>query len=571
MPTASGRLLQVADARESRLTAFGARFKQRIVASVTWLISSVRRRLIWITSALATAGLILWLLTPAAEYLPEGEESKVFALMFAPPGYNINTMRDIYREVDSTFSPHFGGDPRDFASGRTDVPAISTNVSFISSGQVFYLIQATDRAQTDALMAKASQTISDMPGLLAFASRGSIFAGNSGGTRSINVDISAPELTTLFDAGLAAFLKARGLFDGGQVRPVPSNLTMGQPMLEILPDWERAAELGVDTANLGYTIWAYSDGAFVDEFFLNDDKIDIFLYSAEGRVQQPSGIDQISVHTASGTTVPLASIVDVKQTVNTENIRRVDGERTVTLRIVPPRNIPLETAVDTVRSEIIYAMKANGEVPESVSMSISGASDNMATTRAALSGNFAVAVLIAYLLLVAVFSHWGYPLIILLSIPIGVSGGLVGLWLLNLVGAALPTIGLAGFTQPFDLITMLGFLVLIGTVVNNPILIVEKTLRNFRELGQGAHESVVNAVSARIRPIMMSMITTVIGLSPLVFFPGSGTELYRGLGAIVLFGLLFSSLVTLTFIPCLLSFILGRSQRLQGTAASTTA
>ena len=558
VPTATGRYLHVPESSGSKLAAMGVRFRERVVGAVTWITASVQRRVGLIAAALATAGLILWLLTPPAEYLPEGEESKVFALMFAPPGYNIDTMREVYADVDSTFNPHFGADPADFAAGRSDVPAIRGNVAFISSGQVFYLIEATDRAHTDALMAKASETIGNKPGLIAFANRGSIFAGNSGGTRSINVDISAPDLTTLFDAGFAAFLKARGLFDRPQVRPVPSNLTMGQPMLEILPDWERAAELGVDTASLGYTIWAYADGAFVDEFFLNDDKIDMFLYGAEGRLRQPAEIDQVSVHTANGSTVPLSSIVEVRETVNTETIRRVDGERTVTLQIVPPRQVPLETAVDRVRDEIVLGMKANGEVPASVSMSISGASDRMATTREALSGNFAVAVLIAYLLLVAVFSHWGYPLLIMLSIPIGISGGLVGLWLLNLFGGFLPVLGLAGFTQPFDLITMLGFLVLIGTVVNNPILIVERALKNFHEAGLNAQTAVLEAVSARIRPIMMSMITTVIGLSPLVFFPGSGTELYRGLGAIVLFGLLFSSLVTLTFIPSLLSLILER-------------
>ena len=568
VPTASGRYLTVADQGASRLASFGRRFRERVVSLVAWLISSVSRRLALVAGTLTTAALILIFLMPPAEYLPEGEESKVFALMFAPPGYNIETMEEVYSDVDQTFSPHFNADPADFATGRTDVPAIRGNVAFISSGQVFYLVEATDRAHTDALMNKASQTIGDKPGLLAFANRGSIFAGNSGGTRSINVDISAPDLQTLFSAGMSAFRQARGLFERPQVRPVPSNLTMGQPMLEILPDWERAAELGVDTGSLGYTIWAYSDGAFVDEFFLNDDKIDMFLYGAQGRLEHPSDIDQISVHTNRGSTVPLSSIVDIKQTVNTEMIRRVDGERTVTLRIIPPRQVPLETAVARVREEIVVGMKARGEVPASVSMSISGASDRMATTRQALSGNFAVAILIAYLLLVAVFSHWGYPLLIMLSIPIGISGGLVGLWLLNGVGASMPMLGMASFTQPFDLITMLGFLVLIGTVVNNPILIVELTLRNLRELGKDTHSAVLDAVRARIRPIMMSMITTVFGLSPLVFYPGSGTELYRGLGAIVLFGLLFSTLITLTFIPSLLSLILERRTAPRGLAAA---
>jgi len=103
---------------------------------------------------------------------------------------------------------------------------------------------------------------------------------------------------------------------------------------------------------------------------------------------------------------------------------------------------------------------------------------------------------------------------------------------------------------------MLGFLVLIGTVVNNPILIVERAVSNLRKRSMDVLEAVTEAVQIRLRPIMMSMVTTVADLSPLVFNPGAGTELYRGLGAIVLFGLLFSTLVTLTFMPALLSLVL---------------
>ncbi len=169
--------------------------------------------------------------------------------------------------------------------------------------------------------------------------------------------------------------------------------------------------------------------------------------------------------------------------------------------------------------------------------------------------NFLIAVVISYLLLVAIFSHWGYPLFVMLTVPIGISGGIVGLWLMNFIGARLDQIGLPLIQQPFDVITMLGFLVLIGTVVNNPILLVERALRNLQDRGMDAYAAVLEATRSRLRPIMMSMVTTVFGLSPLVLNPGAGTELYRGLGAIVLFGLLFSTLVTVTFMPALLTSI----------------
>jgi len=148
--------------------------------------------------------------------------------------------------------------------------------------------------------------------------------------------------------------------------------------------------------------------------------------------------------------------------------------------------------------------------------------------------------------MVAIFNHWGWPLVILTAVPLGIAGGIAGLAVLNGVGVR----------QPFDMITMLGFLILLGVVVNNPILIVDRTLSNLRGGMDDVNEAVREAVASRIRPIMMSMITKLFGLAPLVFIPGEGTELYRGVGVVVLSGLLFATFVTLTFLPALLVSVL---------------
>ena len=164
-------------------------------------------------------------------------------------------------------------------------------------------------------------------------------------------------------------------------------------------------------------------------------------------------------------------------------------------------------------------------------------------------------------------SHWGLPLVIMTTVPLGGSGGIFGLWLLNLVGSGVEHLGLRGVFQPFDMITMLGFLILIGTVVNNPILVVDKTARNVRESGMSPLDAVRDATRSRLRPIAMTTVTTVFGLSPLVLLPGAGTELYRGLGAIVMFGLLSSALVTVTFLPALLVLVFEARDRLVPIAA----
>ena len=178
-----------------------------------------------------------------------------------------------------------------------------------------------------------------------------------------------------------------------------------------------------------------------------------------------------------------------------------------------------------------------------------------------MTGNYVVALILVYLVMVAIFTHWGYPLLIMTTIPLGVAGGIAGLALMNGVGTLLPLLGLGSVHQPFDMISMLGFLILMGTVVNNPILIVHRAGDNFREHGMDAAEAVREAVESRLRPIAMSTITTIFGLAPLVFVPGEGTELYRGVGAIVLFGLAGAAIVTLTFLPVVTVWVLEWGER----------
>ncbi|MFT5544825.1 efflux RND transporter permease subunit, partial [Rheinheimera aquimaris] len=291
-------------------------------------------------------------------------------------------------------------------------------------------------------------------------------------------------------------------------------------------------------------------------FFINDDKVDIFLFSKAGNEQSLARLAQTPLLTPGGAVLPLGSLADLAEVADSDTLRRVDGRRTVTLYIIPPRSVALETAVATVQQQLVPQLQRDGAIGADVTLDISGASDQLDETRAALGSNFAVAVLLIYLLLVAIFSHWGYPLFILATVPLGLAGALVGLTAVNGVSSMLAYVGLGGFHQPFDMITMLGFLILLGTVVNNPILIVDQSRHNLQSGRQSVQQAVAQAVATRLRPILMSTATTIFGLAPLVLIPGEGTELYRGVGIIVLCGLLFSTLISLTFLPALLVSVL---------------
>ncbi len=144
----------------------------------------------------------------------------------------------------------------------------------------------------------------------------------------------------------------------------------------------------------------------------------------------------------------------------------------------------------------------------------------------------------------------------MLTIPLGIAGGIAGLWVMNLTAQITQSLGLGGTHQPFDMISMLGFLILMGTVVNNPILIVHRSISNIKEMGMDALAAVNEAVESRLQPITISTITTICGLAPLVFLSGAGSELYRGVGIIVMAGIIGATIVTLTTLPALTVFVL---------------
>ena len=547
IPTAAARLKFGTEARHGPTAEHGG----PIVGMVDWLIADPGRRMVTIVSTLVLSFAVIFMLTPAAEYLPEGEEPKTFAALSAPPGYNLETMTEIGMEIQDYFLQFVGDDPARFERGETDVPAIKyLNVRITPDGMRI-ISEAVDASRINDLMDAITRKYREYPGMRAFAARGSIITSNDGGTRSINLDISGPNLAVIYDAALSVYRRAQDVFENPRIQSRPSSLALAQPLVEVRPDWDRASELGMDAGSVGYTVAALTDGAFVDEFFLEDDKIDIYIYGNTPGETNLDTLGQMPIFTPQGTILPLSAIATIVETVDTSNIRRINGQRTVTLNIIPPPSIPLETGVGIVREEIITSLRDSGEIPAGVNIDISGASDQLDATKAALAANYPVALIIIYLLLVAIFRHWGYPMLIMTTIPLGIAGGIVGLVLMNGLGAALTSLGFAGFHQPFDMISMLGFLILMGTVVNNPILIVDRAMRLMAEGTRTAQEAVREAVHVRFRPIAMSTLTTICGLSPLVLIPGAGTELYRGVGAIVLFGILGAAIVSLTMLPAL--------------------
>jgi len=269
------------------------------------------------------------------------------------------------------------------------------------------------------------------------------------------------------------------------------------------------------------------------------------IQGPDRNVVQTQGIAALPVVTSTGRIVPAGSLAAVVMTAGPTEIRHRERFRTVTLEIRPAPGVALESALDTLRQRVIEPLRREG-LPPSIKIGVSGTADKLSQTWNAMVLDLALAIAIVYLVMAILFESFVYPLIILLSVPIAAAGGVAGLVVLNLYTF-----------QPLDMLTLLGFVILIGIVVNNAILLVHQTLNHLREEGMAVQDAILEATRNRIRPIFMSTLTSVFGMLPLVLFPGAGSELYRGLGSVVVGGLALSAVLTLLLIPPMLTMLVG--------------
>lgn len=556
-PSANGSPAPVATAAvsgvEGSINALGERTIDWVVSLNRWLMETTLRRVGVIAIILVTTGVVSWALWPKVEYLPTGNRNLVFGILLPPPGYNIDQLMAMGEQVEEDLRPYWDVDPNDPKVLNAEFPPIS-DFFFVARGrQVFMGLRTYDDQRAGELVNLVQRVGSKLPGTFAVAKQSSLFEQGLTAGRTIDVEITGPELETLVGIGRSVFGKAKAILpENTQARPVPS-LDLSSPEVHITPKEMQAAELGVSSEELGYTANALIDGAYAGDYFLDGKKIDLTIIGETHFADSTQKIGTLPIATPSGELIPLEAVADVTLTSGPEQVNHRERVRSITIEISPPREMALEDAMNKVSNQVLIPLKEEGVIPEGYRVALSGTADKLQDTWKSLRLNVLLALLITYLLMAALFESWIYPFVIILSVPLGAVGGVMALSLLNLF-----------VLQPLDVLTMLGFVILIGTVVNNPILIVHQALNYMREDGLSLQEAVLESVRSRIRPIFMTTMTTVLGLMPLVLFPGSGSELYRGLGSVVLGGLLVSTFLTLVLVPSLFSLTVETYDRLFG-------
>lgn len=543
------------------LDEFAARFVQITLWFIGKLISRRTIAFAWVALITLSASMFAAKYLPSLEYLPEGNNNLLFGLIVPPPGYNLNTMTEIAGNIEDAVRPHWASDP-DAVLDPDDPPKISRFFFVSTRSMMFVGAISTHANKVSELIPVLQKPVFSEPGTYGFINQPSIFGRGIGAGRKIDIDISGATLEEILKvAGRSAqkVLLMLPRSEGHQFRPNPG-LELGVPEVRIIPDRLRLADNGLSARELGLAVDVFNDGLRVDETMYAGKSTDITLIGPQDIVKETQKIQNLPVVTPTGRIVPVDSIADVEITAGPTAIRHRERLRTITLEVRPSPNLTMEEAIALIETEIIAPIVAEG-IPPNVRFNISGTADALKTTWNAMVIQLLIALIIVYLVMAILFESFIYPLIIMLAVPVAAAGGVAGLAVLNI-----------WVYQPLDMLTLLGFVILIGIVVNNAILLVHQSIYHLREDNLDNVSAILTATRNRIRPIFMSTLTSVCGMLPLVLFPGAGSELYRGLGSVVVGGLSMSALLTLFIVPPLTAILVvpleNRRKAMQRTVAS---
>ncbi len=624
-PVLSSRLLRIGSRGGPAGLAAGrpvpaGRIAQRVsdvVAALARLPGAARAALVaGVTVVALYAGLKL---VPEATYLPAGNRNLVFGFLLTPPGYSVEEysrmgllieaqIGDYWRvkegspehqELDRRWvervrgmiaagmipelaNPALGPLERDRVRREwLRPPPLIDNFFFVAwRGGCFMGASSTDPARVKPLVRLLQTAGQAIPGTFAFFQQAQLFTFGSG--NNAEIQIRGDDLDAVVRAASAMQMACLQRF--GFPRSDPANFNLGRPEVRIIPDRERAASLGLTTSEVGRIVEACGDGAYVGDYRISGgDTIDISLY-VKGQKDRPiQEVGQVPIYTAAGGIVPLLSVVRLEDTAALEQINHTERQRSVTLTVTPPEAMPLEAVIAQIRDPqtgIEAQLREAGQIDPAVTVALTGNADKLVEARNAmigewqgwtlrslvnlLSGRFFLSVLVVYLLLCALYESWLYPFVIMFSLPLALFGGFLGLRVCH-------TATLLTTDQPvqqLDVLTFLGFVILVGTVVNNAILLVDQSLQNWRQHGMDPRQAIREAVRTRVRPVLMTSLTTIFGQLPLALMPGAGSELYRGLASVMLGGLLLATIGTLMIVPTVLGLMIELRTGVRATAAA---
>ncbi|MEX2149457.1 MAG: efflux RND transporter permease subunit [Steroidobacteraceae bacterium] len=523
LPVAAARWLKPTEA-----TRKASEWPRRLGERMAALTDSPRQRQLTIALCLVAPAALTWLLLPPIDYLPPVKRDAIDGFFQFPPGMNVDAIEsEVVLPLVERLAPYMAGEKE---------PRLKNYYILIYPGGGGSIgVRPLDPSRIDELGRIVNEEITvGFPDLQVFAQQGNLFGGFGDG-RNIEVRLQSSDFDALLTSARATQDVITEKFPGAQVRSF-QDLELSEPELRLAPDDRRISESGWTRANVATVVRALGDGIWVGEHFDGDRRLDMILRASGW--ESPDELAAVPVATPTGGVVRLGELVGIEPTVGSGGMRRVDGRRTIGINVIPPPGVSLQQAMRIIETDVGPAIQPL--LPPDGSIRYAGDAGSLETALSDMRVNISLALFVLFLLMAALFRSARDSLLVMLTVPLASLGGVLGIRLLNL------------FTpQTLDMLTMVGFIILLGAAVNNAILLVDST-RSAERGGMGRRAAVRHALEQRTRPIFATSLGQVAGLLPMIVVPGPGAALYRGLATVIAGGMMLNTLFMLVLLPALL-------------------
>lgn len=482
---------------------------------------------------LLAGGAVILIPKLGMELIPTLSQGEFSVEVTLPAGSPLTRTDDVMRELATlAVSPINGTENgespvlRTYAmSGTGSLISAAPNQGGDNWGRL-NIVMKPSASEHDMLMVKAllRDHLALQPHVQATFSEPELFSFAS----PIQIEIAGYDLNQLQQYGDAIATK---LASYPNFADVTTSIRDGNPELKIAFQHAKLARLGLDAASVSELIAAKVGGRVATQYSVEDRKVDVLVRTIENQRDDIASVRAIVVNPGASQPIPLSAVADVYMSVGPSEITRV-GQQRVALVSANLAQGKLDEAV-----EVANLVLAQTQLPLSLSASVTGQSEDMQNSFRSLQFALALAVFMVYLVMASQFESLLHPLLILFAVPLAGAGSVYGLWLTN---------------TPLNVVVFIGLIMLCGIVVNNAIVLVDR-INQLRRQGMEKEAAIVDAAKTRLRPIVMTTLTTILGLLPMAFGFGEGAEIRTPMAITVIYGLLFASLLTLVLLPVLYS------------------
>ena len=524
--------LTLVPAAASRLPAEQSQnfLRQRVVAAGKKLNSFYKRSLhvvldhpyVTIVLALAFAGGCVTVFQSVdRELLPAEDRGFIGIRASGPDGVGIGYMDRQARKIEDIVRPYVE---------NGEVESVLTNVGAWDPNRVWVSLPLVDwrkreRSQQE-IMASMEEPLSQIPGAWV-----SVFGGNSLNLRRSSGELEIALVGNDYDEIFAAAkILVRAIEDRMQNASQPDlSYDPTQPQLSVDIDRRRAADLGIDLENLASTLRAMIDGDELIDLMVDDEAVPILLESSSGEINDPSDLVNLYVSTDSGALVPLSSIVTLREEGVAAELDRNAQRRAIEVDMELATGANLGDALDELQAI------ADDVLPDDVGMILKGDAASLEETSRDVAITYAIALAVIFLVLAAQFEGFTSAVVVTLIVPFGVASAMLALWL---TGTTL------------NVYSQIGLVLLIGLMAKNSVLLVEFA-DQLRDEGLPIRQAIEQGAGIRLRPVAMTMVSTVLGGLPLILGSGAGAEARESIGWVVFGGLGIAAVFTLYLTPAL--------------------